>query len=130
MSAWLQNLGEGIFGGCDNNFNLIIILIAIFIGFSLSRIGSLCKIQEFAQHGTNNFVPFVHRCFPKSRKMSISYCSMFLKAPSDGIFGVALPLRDYAPFRTSAKDVQYESTFLTVMTLGLSPRMPSRNNVT
>lgn len=35
-----------------------------------------------------------------------------------------------APSRTSVKDVQYESTFLTVMTLRRLLWMPSRNNVT
>lgn len=55
---------------------------------------------------------------------------MLLKATFVLIFCVLGLFKDHVSSRTSVKDVHYESTFLTVMTLRRLLWMPSRNNVT
>lgn len=50
----------------------------------------------------------------KMQKNTFGSKTVSIKARFIRIFRGFVPLRDYAPSRTSVKDVQYESTFLTL----------------
>lgn len=62
--------------------------------------------------------------------MQIAQSVLSIKREFVQIFRVCGLFYKYVSSRTCVKDVQYESTFLTVMTLRRLLWMPSRNNVT